>query len=704
MTRPDSLTLPGEVVTRSLVRYLDVPHLAGEFALITLDNGHDHTRPSTLGPASLASLDAALDDIEAHTPRVAAIGVTGKPFVFAVGADLTGMVLIRTPEQARQVGQLGHRVFRRLHESAVPTFAFLNGAVLGGGLELALHCHYRTVATSVRAVAFPEVFLGLVPGWGGTQLLPALIGPANAVRVIVDNPLNQNRMLRADQAAGLGIVDVQLGDADFLAESLRWAAGVVNGTTEAARADHGGDDWDGVLATARTAVDARLHHAAPAPVRALELITLARTADFASGAAAEDDAVTDLLMGDELRAGLYAFDLVQKRARRPVGAPDRTLARPVAKVGIVGAGLMAGQLALLMVRRLTVPVVLTDVDQERLDRGVAYVHGEITQLRAKGRLSQDAANRLTGLVSGSLSVDAFADADLVVEAVFEDLAVKRQVFADLEKVVAPDAVLATNTSSLSVAAMAADLEHPERVVGMHFFNPVSIMPLLEIIRAEHTGDVALATAFAVGAALKKSCVLVADRPGFVVNRLLARYLGEVIAAIDEGTPIEVADRALEPLGLPMSPMVLLTLVGPAVALHTSETLHAAFPDRFAVSPNARRLVEAAKPGVYVWDGATPRVDPEVAELFEVGSRSSTPERVRDRAVAALAEEIRILLDEGVVAAPQDVDLCLILGAGWPFHLGGVTPYLDRTGVSERITGARFLLPGVASVPPPPPVT
>jgi 3-hydroxyacyl-CoA dehydrogenase/enoyl-CoA hydratase/carnithine racemase len=695
----DLLTeLPTELVTTALVRYVDVPGLAAELALVTLDNGEDHTKPSTFGVRGLRSLDAALDAIEAHTPAVAAIAVTGKPFILAVGADLTGLVQIPDRDTAVELGRLGHRVFRRLHDSPVPTFAFVNGVAMGGGLEIALHCRYRTLSRSAGALALPEVFLGLVPGWGGTQLLPNLVGASNAVTVILENPLNQNRTLTPARAMALGLADVLLDGADFLAESLRWAARVVSGTETVARPEvDRGPAWDEALARGRALADAKVHGAAPAPYRALQLLELARGGDLGAGFAAEDEALADLVMSDELRAGLYAFDLVQKRARRPVGAPDRSLARPVTKVGVVGAGLMAGQLALLFARRLRVPVVLTDLDQERLDRGVAYVHGEIDGLLGKKRIGPDEANRLTALVTGSLSKDAFADADFVIEAVFEELTVKRQVLAEVEAAVSAECVLATNTSSLSVTGMAAQLRHPERVVGFHFFNPVAVLPLLEVVLAERTDDATLATAFAVGKALKKSCVLVKDAPAFVVNRLLTRFLGAVTAAVDEGTPVEVADRALAPLGLPMSPFALLALVGPAVALHVGETLHAAYPDRFGVSENLGRLVAAGKPGVLAWGPDGPTVDPEVAQLFVLGSSPSTEQQVRDRALAALAQEARLMLDEGVVAEPQDLDLCMLLGAGWPFHLGGILPYLDRTGVAEKVTGRRFLPPGVASV-------
>ncbi|AHI00173.1 3-hydroxyacyl-CoA dehydrogenase NAD-binding domain-containing protein [Kutzneria viridogrisea] len=689
---------PDEVVTKATTRLISVPGVSGQVALITIDNGHDHTRPSTFGPQSLVSLNSALDEAIAAKP--AAIAVTGKPFIFAVGADLSGVEQVADPALARQIAQTGHDVFRRFTESQIPTFAFVNGAVMGGGLELALSCHYRTLAANAAAISFPEVFLGLFPGWGGTQLLPNLIGADAAVTVIIENALNQNKMLKPAQAAQLGIVDVLLDSADYLEQSLLWLSKVLAGEIRPERKEiDRGAGWDAALARGRAFVEAKTHGASPGALKALELLELARGNDLDAGYAAETDGLAELLLTDELRAGLYSFNLVQKRAKRPAGAPDKSLARPITKVGVVGAGLMASQLALLFVRQLKVPVVLTDIDQARVDKGVGYVHGEIDKLQGKGRLSPDAANRLKALVSGSLDKAAFADADFVIEAVFEELSVKQQVFAEVEEHVSAECILATNTSSLSITEMAAKLAHPERVVGFHFFNPVAVLPLLEIVRGEQTDDASLATAFSVGKQLKKSCVLVKDAPAFVVNRLLTRFLGEVIAAVDEGTPFEVADKALEPLGLPMSPLVLLQLVGPAVALHVAETMHGAFPDRFGVSENMRKFVAAGKTGVYTWDAqGNQSVDPEVAALWQPGDKPLTAEQLRTRAEEALAQEIRLMLDEGVVAEAQDIDLCLILGAGWPFWLGGITPHLDRTGVSERVTGKRFLAPGVASVP------
>jgi 3-hydroxyacyl-CoA dehydrogenase/enoyl-CoA hydratase/carnithine racemase len=689
----------GEVVTRALSRDIKLPHTTGTAVLITLDNGRDHTRPNTLGARGLGELNRALDAALARED-VVAIAVTGKPFILAAGADLSQFAKIVNRDQALALARIGHAVFNKLHTSRAPTFAFINGVALGGGLELPLHCHYRTVSSAASRIALPECFLGMLPGWGGAFLVPNLIGAERAVQLVIENSLNQNKMLNGSQAYELGLADAMFDGADFLARSLDWAGQVVAGSLAVTRPDvDRGESWNEVLADGRRFVDSKVFGAAPGPYRALELMAAARTWDRSEAYRAEDEALADLIMTPELRASLYAFDLVQKRARKPAGAPDPTLARQVTKVGIVGAGLMASQLALLFLRRLQVPVVITDLDQERVDKGLGYVTAEIDRLLGKRRISPDEANRFRALISGTTELVDFADCDFVIEAVFEEMSIKKQVFADLEKHVSENCVLASNTSSLSVAQMTADLDHPERVAGFHFFNPVAVMPLVEIVRGPATDEETLATAFGVAKTVKKSAVLVKDATGFVVNRLLLKLMAEIFATVDEGTPVEVADAALRPLGLPMSPYVLLQLVGPAVALHVVENLHAAFGYRFPVSPNLRALVASERPGIYDWTPeGEPYVSDETAKLFTVGNQPRTAEQVRERALNALAEEIGLMLADGVVAAPMDIDLCLILGGGWPFHLGGIAPYLDREGVSERVLGRRLLPPGVASVP------
>ncbi|WP_441251546.1 3-hydroxyacyl-CoA dehydrogenase NAD-binding domain-containing protein [Kitasatospora sp. McL0602] len=693
---------PDEVVTTAHVRHLDLPLQAGKLALITLDNGFDHTKPTTFGPGSLAKLAEALDQVEAEAAegKIVAVAVTGKPFIFAVGADLKGVEVLKERSDALAIGKGGHDVFKRIAALPVPSFGFYNGAAMGGGVEVGLHCTYRTVSSGVPAFSLPEVFLGLVPGWGGCTLLPNLIGPAKAVKVIVENSMSQNKQLKGKEVFELGIADAIFEPADFLEQSILWAAKVLKGDVTVEREEFDrGKAWDDAVTWGRWVADAKVHGAAPAAYKALDIIQQVKDGDLQAGFDAEDIALADLIMSGELRSGIYAFNLVQRRAKRPFGAPDKSLARPVSKIGVVGAGLMASQLALLFARRMEVPVVLTDIDQERIDKGVGYVHGEIDKLLAKGRIGNDKANKLKGLVSGHLDkAVAFGDADFVIEAVFEEMGVKQNVLAELEAVVSPTTILATNTSSLSVSEMASKLEHPERVVGFHFFNPVAILPLLEIVRAEKTDDASLATAFAVAKKLKKTAVLTKDAPAFVVNRILTRFMGEIQSIIDEGTSFETVETAVLPLGLPMSPIALLELVGPAIALHVSETLHGAFPERFTVSENLARVVEARKRGFYIWEDGKQVLDPEVLALLTFGDKVLTEEQVRERALSAVAQEIGLMLDEGVVGEAQDIDLCMITGAGWPFHLGGITPYLDREGVSERVNGKRFLAPGVASIP------
>ncbi|GAA1789887.1 3-hydroxyacyl-CoA dehydrogenase NAD-binding domain-containing protein [Nostocoides veronense] len=689
LTEAAKADFPDEVVTNALVQDITLPHGAGVLALITLDNGFDHTKPNTFGPATIAGLAEVVTALRARAEagQIQAVGITGKPFIFAVGADLTGVPFVTERQQALDIARAGHAVFADIMDLPVPTFAFINGAAMGGGVEIALSCDYRTISAGVPALALPECFLGLVPGWGGCYLLPNLVGIRSALQVIIENPLNMNKMLKGPQAFKLGIADAMFAPADFLEESLGWAASVLTGATAVERAAVDKDEaaWNMAIDMAKALVDVKTGGKSPAPYRALELLRGARTSSREDGFAGEDEALADLLMGDQLRAGLYAFDLIQKRAKRPAGAPDKALARPVTKVGVVGAGLMAGQLALLFAQRLEVPVVMTDLDQERVDKGLAYVRGQIADLQAKGRVSQDGVNKLTALVTGTTDKAGMADADFVIEAVFEEMSVKKRVFAELEQIVTPECVLASNTSSLSLTEMAADLEHPERVVGFHFFNPVAVMPLLEIIPGEKTDDAALATAFAVGKGLKKTTILVKDSASFIVNRILGRFMGDYSRIVDEGTPSAVADQGVAGLA-PMPPFVLLGLVGPAIALHNSETLHRAFGDRFYVSPSVRALVEAKKTAY----------DPSV-QIAPENPVALTADEVKDRVLSAIAEEVGLMLKEGVAQAPMDIDLALITGAGFQFWNGGITPLLDREGISEKVNGARFLPPGAADV-------
>ena len=691
---------PEEVITNALVRDVDLTPFGhkGTLALITLDNGLDHTRPNTFGAQSLAALDAAITDAIGRAP--AAIAITGKPFIFAAGADLSALSFLSKREQSLAIGKIGHDVFRRFDECGIPTFAFINGLALGGGLEVGLHCNYRTLA-STAFTGLPEVFLGLVPGWGGATILPKLIGPERAIQVIMLNALNNNTMMKAKDALALGVVDAVYEPADFLERSVAFAANVLSGKNKIERKDYSTDPaWDSALASGKAASLKKYGGAEIAsPMRALELIAAARTNTRGAGFDAEDQALADLTMSDPLRASLYAFNLIQKKRKKVEGAPKPALARKVTKVGVVGAGLMASQLALLLLRNLKCPVVMTDIDQERADKGVAWVKNELAKSVEKKRMSEESAHRLSLLISGSADQNTFASCDFVIEAIFEELSLKQELFKKLEKIVSPECVLATNTSSLSVEKMTEGLANPERVIGFHFFNPVAVMPLLEIARTSTTDDATTATAVGVGKELKKTVIICKDAPGFVVNRLLTRFMGEVTDAVDEGTSHAVADSAMRSIGFPMSPFELLDLVGPGVALHVSETLHANLGERYRISPTMQAMVAAKVRNFYIKgsDGKlTP--NPEALALIKQGTTASTAEQVRDRALKALAVEARMMLDEGVVSTPAEIDLCMLMGSGWPMHLGGILPYLDREGISEAVCGQRFHAPGIASLP------
>lgn len=696
-----------EVITHSYVRDVPLPS-GGMLALVTLDNGRDHTRPSTLGPAGLTELAELLDAQKARAAagEIRALAITGKPFILAAGADLSKVGDIPSYEAGLQMAQLGHYALGKLGELGVPSFCFINGLALGGGVEVALNCDYRTLDSSAATLALPEVFLGIIPGWGGAWLLPNVIGIENALKVVVENPLKNNRMLKPAEAYELGMADVLLAPANFLEDSIRWADGVLSGAVKVKRPNQPGKleravKWDAAIGIARTMLEKRLGKVAASPYAALDLLAAAKSSTKAEGFAAEDKALADLVAGDQFRASIYAFNLVQKRAKRPAGAPEKELAKKVTKVGVLGAGLMASQFALLFLRRLQVPVVITDLDQARVDKGLAYIRGELDTLLQKGRIDTDELNKLNALLTGTTDKADFADCDWVIEAVFEELSIKQEVFAEIEKHVSPEAVLATNTSSLSVEQIGATLKHPERVVGFHFFNPVAVMPLIEVVKAPKTDDATLATAMATAAALKKNAVITADTPGFVVNRILAKVLGEAMHAVELGTPFETVVEAQRHFGLPMDPFVLLDLVGLKVGAHVLDTHHTAFPERFFESKALHELAEAGVLLEKDAKGNAKGIDRKaiaiVAKHRPADARPWTVEELTQRLEDGLADEIHRMLADGVVAAAEDIDLCMILGAGWPFQMGGVTPFLDRVGASERVFGGTFHDPRIRGV-------
>jgi len=643
------------------------PELPRPVALVTIDNGADHTKPTVFGRPAFESLESLLGELESGD--WAALVITGKPYFFSAGADLEELSRM-APELAREGSRTGHDLFGRIRSLPYPTVAAINGACLGGGVELALHCDARTISTAVRHFACPECFLGIVPGWGGTQLVTRLVGATTAIEFIVENPMRQNRMLDGRRAHELDFADRLLEPAEFVDESLAFATELARNSAETAPNPDTGDRPQNepvadTVRKARARLDDAVHGAAPAPYRALDLIEGALSGwSLEEGYRAEEDAIAELLPGPQAQASLYAFDLIERRGKRRPRFDAEP--RPVNAVGIVGAGLMATQLATLFLRRLELPLVIADVDEEVLDRARGAIEAELAALAAKGRYAEGKARFLGSLVRTTTGRAEFADCDLVLEAVFEELELKRSIFAELEATVAPSCVLATNTSALSVTAMAAGLEQSGRVIGTHFFNPVALLPLVEIVRGEQTDDATVATAFELATKLRKRPLLVKDAPAFVVNRILTRLLSVVLTALERGNSIEETDEAILKLGLPMAPSVLLQMVGPRVALHVLEALHDAYPERFPLSQTLANYAEGRD------------------EVAATEHSPLTQDEILEVALAAFADEIQHLLEEGVVAAAADVDTALILGAGFPFWLGGITKHLEQTGISARM--------------------
>nr|NLD39773.1 3-hydroxyacyl-CoA dehydrogenase [Actinomycetales bacterium] len=713
-TGTEAASLPTEDVPlspRTEVR--DVP--GGTVVVVVMERPDG--KPATLGPEGLRRLTEAVRAAVVRCEREGhlAVVLTGVGTTFLAGADLDLVTRHADSISARELGRMGHVLVEEIMDAPVPVVALVNGTALGGGLEVALACRARLAVDDVRMLGLPESHLGLVAGWGGSFLLPHLIGPAAATTVLLENPLRNNRLLRAADALELGVVDA-VAHARRDADGETWPAEELGAlladpprdSVPVRYAPEGADEaelqeaWERV-AEAEPLVERAERGGRAAPRRAFELLTAARTSSRTEAFAAEDEALHELVPTPQLRNTIHSMAIL--RAHRPGRAASQ-----VRSVGVIGGGLMASQLAVLLAGRLQVPVVLREVDAERAERTRALVAAEIGKLGLDG----GAAEALGGLLTATTELADLADADLVIEAVFEELSVKQQVFGEVEQLLRGDAVLATNTSSLSVTAMGSVLQHPERLVGIHFFNPVARMPLVEIVRTPSTSPEALEAARTLAWAVGKTTIEVADAPGFVVNRVLIRLLAEALNSMERGTPPAVVDSALEPIGLPMGPLHLLQLVGPAVANHVLHELHNRLGDRYPLSPGLDAVVAEGASFLTGPPSATTPLDASVGRFFGAASASTVSPGSDDggrvpssppvaggarqygpddeasllrRVQLALADEVHRMIDEGV-AARDSIDVGMITGAGWPLHRGGITRYLDEAGASEE-TGGLF---------------
>ncbi|MCW5952583.1 MAG: enoyl-CoA hydratase/isomerase family protein [Propionibacteriaceae bacterium] len=687
-------------------------------------------RPVLWTLQGLDDLTAALHHV--RSLEVEAVVLAGNEHSFGSGADLNVLNSSNSVEEATEAAHRGWRAFRTLADLPIPSFALITGFALGGGLELALFADHRVARSDTRGIGLPEVGLGILPGWGGAWQIARLAGAEAAVATAIDDSL-RGRTQRAAQAMDRGIVDAVLPADDWDATWPTWVAARIDAGKRPAPTPPPAEEWEAAVVEATTPpTDATTPPVAttpptnptappvaattpsanaatppsfprrresrprlsPAPEVTLGLIQQAWHQDVDTAEPETSAEFGKLLYSDIARTCIYAQGLTR---RKPVVPDELTggTARPIDRVAIIGAGLMASQLAALIARQARIPVVLTDLDNDRAQRGVDLARGRLERLVKRGTLTADAAEQIATLITATTDPAGVSGADLVIEAIFEDLDAKRAAFAAAEPHLADDAVLATNTSSLSITAIAEGLAHPERVIGFHVFNPVDVVPLLEIIPGARTGPDAVATALDFGARLHRSAVFSADAPGFIVNRVLTRMFDVSLTALDAGQDPATVDAALDPLGLPMTPLQLLDFVGPAVQLHVSETMHTAFPDRFTLPDWLARVVSDGHRHVLTDDGTLSEA--AAALLPRRAAVQESTEALLDRALEAMAEEIRLMLDTGVVSDPAEVDRALILGANWPRELGGITPYLDRTGASERTAGRRFHPPGTVTL-------
>ncbi len=654
-------------------------------------------------------LDQLLDRLGGDPGVRAVILSSGKPDTFIAGADIEEFVALRSREEAHELVRAGQRLLNRLPALGKPIVAAIHGACLGGGLETALACTYRIATDHPKTqIGLPEVQLGIIPAAGGCQRLPRLIGVRAALDIIL-----AGRTLPAHRAYRAGIVDELVHPAILDRVAGEAAARLAAGWhPKRSRGGLAGLFMDRTplgravvfrLAARRLLRQTRGHY--PAPLAALRAVRHGMRHGVEAGLELEARLFADLAVGEVSRNLVSIFFATTALKKDPGVEGQAPPPRPVSNLAVVGAGFMGAAIGGVAVAQAEVDVRLRDTDLSRVARGLATAQGILAERLARRRITKYDHRRLAALLSGGTGWEGFRRADLVIEAVFEDLEVKHHVFQEIEARVRDDCVIASNTSTIPIARIAEVTRHPERVLGMHFFSPVDRMPLLEVIVTDRTAAWVTVTAVAFGRRMGKTVIVVKDQPGFWVNRILAPYLNEAGRLLEEGVPMEVLDAAMVRFGFPVGPITLLDEVGLDVAEKSSHVLHQAFGDRLAPMAGLRRMVEDGRlgrksgRGFYRYEGGK-RQGPDAAVYRIVGATRARalPDDLQDRMVFALLNEAVRALDDGVVRSARDGDIGAVFGIGYPAFRGGPLRYLDTLGAAraverlamlERRHGARF---------------